>query len=114
MDMHTLHVLKWIINKDSTVEHRELCLTSSSLDGRECGREWTHVYIWLSPSNVYLKLPQTWLISYNSTQKAKKKKRVCLHLQGMCLILPREPTPPTCHKLERGLRTAMKTRYSQK
>ena len=30
----------------------------ASLYGREFGGEWIHVYVWLSPSAVHLKLPQ--------------------------------------------------------
>ena len=29
-----------------------------SLDGREFGGEWVHVYVWLSPFAVHLKLSQ--------------------------------------------------------
>ena len=39
----------------------ELCLTlCGSLDAvvGEFGGEWLHVYVWLSPFVVYLKLPQ--------------------------------------------------------
>ena len=38
-----------------TVEHRELCsMLCVSLNGRESGGEWIHVYEWLSPFAVHL------------------------------------------------------------
>ena len=60
MDMYTLLYLKWIINKDL------LCITGSSAQwyvgvawmGGEFGGEWIHVYVWLSPFVVHLKLLQ--------------------------------------------------------
>ena len=59
MDKYTLLHLKWIINKDL------LCSTGDSVQcyvaawmGREFGEEWIHVYVWLSPFAVYLKLSQ--------------------------------------------------------
>ena len=59
MDMHTLLYLKWITNKDL------LCSTGNSAEcymaawmGGESGGEWIHVYVWLSPSAVDLKLSQ--------------------------------------------------------
>ena len=40
-----------------TVQHRELCsVLYGSPGGRELGGEWIHVYVWLSPFAVYLKL----------------------------------------------------------
>ena len=59
MDMYTLLYLKWIINKDL------LCTTGDSAQcymgawmGGESGGEWIHVYVWLSPFTVHLKLSQ--------------------------------------------------------
>ena len=40
-----------------TVQHMELCsILCGSLDGREFGGEWLHVYIWMSSFTVHLKL----------------------------------------------------------
>jgi len=57
MDMYTLLYLKWIINKDllySTVNSAQ-CYVAAWVGGG-FGREWTYVYIWLSPFAVHLKL----------------------------------------------------------
>ena len=70
MDTYTLLYLKWIPSKDLTVQHMELCsLLCGQLDGRGVffgggGRgEWIHVYIWLSPLAVHLKLLQHCLLT---------------------------------------------------
>ena len=57
MDMYTLLYLKWIINKDLLYStwNSVLCI---SLVGRGVGGKWIHVYLWLSPFTVHLKLPQ--------------------------------------------------------
>ena len=59
MDMYTLLYLKWITNKDL------LCSTRNSAQchvatwiGGDLGKEWIHVYVWLSPFTVQLKLSQ--------------------------------------------------------
>ena len=40
-------------------QHGEFCsVLCGSLDGRVFGGEWTHVYVWLSPFAVHLKLSQ--------------------------------------------------------
>ena len=40
-------------------QHRKLCpVLYGSLDGRGVGGEWMHVYLWLSPPSVHLKLPE--------------------------------------------------------
>ena len=52
MDMYTLLYLKWITNK------RTLLSVMCSLDRREFGGEWIHVYVLLSPFAVHLKLSQ--------------------------------------------------------
>ena len=58
-DMYALLCLKWITNKDL------LCSTDNSAQchvvawlGEEFGEEWIHVYVWLSPFSVHLKLSQ--------------------------------------------------------
>ena len=44
--------------------------------GGEFGREWIHVYMWLSPFAFHLKLSQhCLLIGYTPTQKILKKGR---------------------------------------
>ena len=57
MDMYTLLYLKWVTNRDL------LCSTWNSARGNvaawlggEFGGEWIHVYVWLSPFAVHLKL----------------------------------------------------------
>ena len=40
--------------------------------GERCGREWIHVYAWLSPDDVHLK-PSTLLIGYTPVQNLKKQ-----------------------------------------
>ena len=80
MDMYTLLYLKWITNKDP------LCSTGDSAAcyvvawmGGEFGGEWTHIYIWLCPFTVHLKLSQHYLfISYTPFQnKNFLKKKEC-------------------------------------
>ena len=55
--MYTLLYFKWITNKDL------LCSTGKSAQcyvavwmGGKFGGEWMHVYVWLSPFAVHLKL----------------------------------------------------------
>ena len=59
MDMYTLLYLKWVTNRDL------LCSTWNSARGSvaawlggEFGGERIHVYVWLSPFVVHLKLSQ--------------------------------------------------------
>ena len=59
INMYTLLYLKYITNKDL------LYITGSSAQcyvadwtGRERRGEWIHVYVWLSPFAVHLKLSQ--------------------------------------------------------
>ena len=70
MDMHTLLYLKWITNKDllySTGISAQWYVAAWM--GGEFGGEWTHVYVWLSPFAVHLKLSQHCsLISYTTIQ----------------------------------------------
>ena len=57
--MHTLLYLKWITNKNllySTWNSAQ-CYVPTWM-GEGSGEERIHVYIWLSPFTVYLKLPQ--------------------------------------------------------
>ena len=59
MDMYTLLYLTWITNKDllSSTWSSVQCYVASWMEG-QCGGERTHVYIWLSPFPVHLKLSQ--------------------------------------------------------
>ena len=70
---YTLLYSKWITNKDifySTWNSTQ-CYVSVWM-GRGFGREWIHIYVWLSPFTVHLKLPQL-LISYTPIQSKKFK-----------------------------------------
>ena len=77
MDLYTALYLKQITNKDllySTGDSAQ-CSVAAWL-GEEFGGEWIHVYVWLSPFAVHLKLSQHGLlISYTPIQFKKKKKR---------------------------------------
>ena len=56
VDMYTLVHLKWITNKfllHSTGNSAQ-CYVAAWMEG-EFGREWIHVYVWLSPFDVHLK-----------------------------------------------------------
>ena len=59
MDVYTLLDLKWITNKDllSSTANSAQC-TREAWMGGEFGREWVHVFVWLSPFAVHLKLSQ--------------------------------------------------------
>ena len=75
MDMHTLLYLKWITNKDllySTWNSAQCCVAAGM--GGEFGGEWIHVYVWLSPFTVDLKLSQGYTLIQNNKLKRKKKK----------------------------------------
>ena len=59
MDMYTLLYFKWITNKDllySTGNSAQCYVVAWT--GGKFGGEWIHVYVWLSPFAVYLKLSQ--------------------------------------------------------
>ena len=53
MDMYTLLYLKWIANEDLLYSPGMLW---GSLDGKGVWGEWIHVYMWLGPFAVHLKL----------------------------------------------------------
>ena len=59
MDMYTLLYLKWITNKDLlySTGNTAQCWVAAWMGGA-FGGEWIHVYVWLSPFTVHLKLPQ--------------------------------------------------------
>ena len=59
MDMYTLLYLKWVTNKDllySTWNSAQSYMVAW-MEGK-FGGEWIHVYVWLSPFIVHLKLLQ--------------------------------------------------------
>ena len=57
MDMYTLLYLKWITNDDllDSTGNSAQCYVAAWVGG-ESGGEWIHVYVWLSPFAVHLKL----------------------------------------------------------
>jgi len=59
IDMYTLLYLQWVTNKDllySTGNSLQ-CYVAAWMGGESVG-EWMHVYVWLSPFAVHLKIPQ--------------------------------------------------------
>ena len=75
------HVHSTIFKTDNqqgpTVLYMELCsVLCGSLDGKELGGEWVHIYVWLSPFAMHLNLSQHCvLISYTPMQNKKLKKK---------------------------------------
>ena len=59
MDMCTLLYLEWVTNKDllSSTGESAQCYVAIRMGG-ESGGEWIHIYVWLSPFPVHLKLSQ--------------------------------------------------------
>ena len=57
MDRHTLLYVKWITNKQLlySTGNSAQCYVAAWMGG-DCGGEWIHVYVWLSPFAVHLKL----------------------------------------------------------
>ena len=57
INMYTLLYLKWITNKDLlySTGNSAQCYGAAWMGG-ECGGEWIHVSVWLSPFPVHLKL----------------------------------------------------------
>ena len=74
MDVYTLLYLKWIGNKDLRYStHNSAQYYGAAWMGGELGGERIHVYVWLSPSAVHLKLPQhCLLIGYTPIQNFLK------------------------------------------
>ena len=56
-DMYTLLCFKWITNKDLLYSTGNFahCYVAAWIGGEFEG-EWTHIYVWLSPFAVHLKL----------------------------------------------------------
>ena len=59
MVKYTLLYLKWITNKNLlySIWDSAQCYVPACMGGG-LGREWIHVYVWLSPFAVHLKLSQ--------------------------------------------------------
>ena len=70
MDSYTWLYLKWITNKEllySTWNSAQ-CYMAAWMKGG-VGEEWIHVYMWLSPFSVHMKLSHCLLISYTPVKK---------------------------------------------
>ena len=63
MGMYTVLYLKWVTNKDllRSTWNSAQCYVAAWMGG-EFGGEWTHVYVWLRPFAVRLKLSQHCLL----------------------------------------------------
>ena len=75
-DRYTVLCLKWITNKDLlySTGNSAQCYVAAWMAG-EFGREWIHVYVWVNPFAVHLKVSQhCLLIGYISIQNKKLKK----------------------------------------
>ena len=59
METYTLLYLKWKTNKDrlDSTQNAAQCYVAAWMGGK-FGREGIHVYVWLSPFTVHLKLSQ--------------------------------------------------------
>ena len=57
MDVYTLLYLKWIADRAYHIAQGPL-LNVMWQPGGEFGGEWIHVYVWLSPFAVHLRLSQ--------------------------------------------------------
>ena len=57
MDMSTLLYLKWITNKDLlySIGNSTQCYVAAWM-GKEFGEKRIHIYVWLSPFAIHLKL----------------------------------------------------------
>ena len=74
MDMYTMLYLKGITNKELLYSkgNSYQCYVAAWM-GVEFGGEWIHVYVWLSPFAIHLKLPQhCLLIGYTPIQNFLK------------------------------------------
>ena len=75
--MYTLLYLKWITSKDLlySTGNSAQCYVAAWM-GEGFGGEWIHVYVWLGPFAVRLKLSQHYLlIGYTPIQKKKFKEK---------------------------------------
>ena len=89
--MCTLFHLKWITNKDlqySTWNSAQCCVEAWM--GGESEGEWVHVYVWLGPFPVYLKLPQhCLLIGYVLVLSPFSRVQLCVTPWTVALQAPR-------------------------
>ena len=62
MVLYTLLYLKWITKKDLlySLWNSAQCYVGAGMGGR-FEEEWIHIYVWLSPFAVHLKLSQHWV-----------------------------------------------------
>ena len=77
MDMYTLLYLKWRTNKDLlySAGNSAQCYVAARM-GEGFGGGWIHVYVWLGPFAVHLKLSQHYLlIGYTPIQRKKFKEK---------------------------------------
>ena len=67
--LYVLLYLKWITNKDLlySTGYSAQCYVAAWVGG-EFGGEWIHVYVWLSPLTVHLKLLQYCYLSIPNTK----------------------------------------------
>ena len=61
VDTYTLLYLKWLTNKDLLYSIAQ-CHVAAWL-GEQCGGEWIHAYVWLSPCAVLPNLSQHWYLA---------------------------------------------------
>ena len=84
MDMYTLLYLKWITNKDllySTWNSAQ-CYEAAWMGG-EFGGKGMHVYAWLSPFTVHLKLSQHSYLAITSVQFSRSVMPDSLQPHGL-------------------------------
>jgi len=101
-DMYTLIYLKWISNRNLlySTGNSAQCYVAAWMGGELRG-EWIHVYVWLSPFIVHLKLSQSaikkntfesvlmrWMklepiIQSEVSQKEKHQYSILMHIYGI-------------------------------
>ena len=107
MVMYTLLYPKWITNKHllyNTGISAQCCVAAWM--GGEFGGEWIHVYVWLSPFTVHLKLPQrcsSAILQYK-IKVEKKRVREATAMRSHTLQRSRAP-PPQLEKASTQQRT---------
>ena len=70
MGVYTLLHFKWITNKALQCTGNSAQCSAAGWMGRESGGEWIHVYVWLSPFAIHLKL---WQHCWSATLQYKRK-----------------------------------------
>ena len=76
---------------------KDYCIVSGTWNSAQCymaawmggefGRKWVHVYVWLGPSAVYLKLTTLFVNQLYPNAKLKIKKERSIHLMIFELII---------------------------